>query len=330
MNVGLDYAQRPRWERARGGHYESWFIRANHPREPRAFWIRYTLFIPARDSEPRLGEVWAIYFDGKRDHPIAAQEDVAWEQCQIRADRLDLHLGNSTLRSGEARGHARGSRHRLEWQLQYRDGGEPLLLLPPSWYERGFPKAKALVSRPLVRFSGYLTADGERIDIEDWIGSENHNWGQRHTDSYAWGQVCGFDNDDGAFLECASARLKLGPLWSPIMTVATFRYEDRIYAFNRIERSWLQRAEYGPGHWRFTCVEGPNRLHVAMNAREQDIVALRYRNPPGGIKTCLNSKLAACELRLERRGKPAVQLHSTRAAFEILTDTPPTDCVYAN
>ena len=36
MNVSLEYADRPRLFQARGGHYESWFVHANHAREPRA------------------------------------------------------------------------------------------------------------------------------------------------------------------------------------------------------------------------------------------------------------------------------------------------------
>ena len=40
---------RPASSRAkRAGHYESWFQRANHPSRPLAFWIRYTIFCPAR------------------------------------------------------------------------------------------------------------------------------------------------------------------------------------------------------------------------------------------------------------------------------------------
>ena len=330
MNIDLEYAQRPRLGSARGGHYESWFLRANHPREPRAFWIRYTLFVSAQGAE-RLGEIWAIYFDGNRAHPIAAQEDIAWAQCQVRGDPLQVQLGESTLRSGDVQGCARGSRHRLEWQLQYQGGAEPLFLLPRSRYESGFPKAKALVSRPLVRFTGNLVVDGERIAIEDWTGSENHNWGERHTDSYAWGQVCGFDNDASAFLECGSARLKLGPIWSPALTVAALRHEGRVYAFNQLRRAWRHKADYAPGHWSFTCAQDGVRLHVRVNARAQDIVALRYRNPPGGIKTCLNSKLARCELLLERPGQSSLQLRSANgAAFEILTDAPPADGLYAN
>ena len=33
------------------GHYESWFLRGNHPSRPLAFWIRYTIFHP-RGGDP--------------------------------------------------------------------------------------------------------------------------------------------------------------------------------------------------------------------------------------------------------------------------------------
>ena len=36
--------------------------------------------------------------------------------------------------------------------------------------------------------------------LERWIGSQNHNWGRKHTDSYAWGQVAGFDDAPQTFL----------------------------------------------------------------------------------------------------------------------------------
>jgi hypothetical protein len=50
-------------------------------------------------------------------------------------------------------------------------------------------------------------------------------------------------------------------------------------------------------------------------------VALRYDNPPGGSKVCLNTGLAACTVVLEQPSKPARTLVTTqRAAFEILTE----------
>jgi hypothetical protein len=43
-------------------------------------------------------------------------------------------------------------------------------------------------------FEGEFEVDGESIVIDGWPGSENHNRGSRHTDTYAWGQVVGFDD----------------------------------------------------------------------------------------------------------------------------------------
>ena len=34
-----------------GGHYESYYLRGNHPERPLAFWIRYTIFSPAGRPE---------------------------------------------------------------------------------------------------------------------------------------------------------------------------------------------------------------------------------------------------------------------------------------
>ena len=67
--------------------------------------------------------------------------------------------------------------------------------------------------------------------------------------------------------------------------------------------------------------QGPRgRIEAPASA----FVGLRYANPPGGEKICLNSKLARCEIELEEAGRPLRRLRSQhRAAFEILTDQAP-------
>jgi hypothetical protein len=59
-----------------------------------------------------------------------------------------------------------------------------------------------------------------------------------------------------------------------------------------------------------------------MTAPHGAFVGLRYDNPPGGVKTCLNTKLAACEVTVDDRRARRRQTLATahRAAFEILTD----------
>ena len=55
------------------GHYESYFQRANHPRRPLAFWIRYTIFVPRGRPDAAVGEQWAMFFDGERNDHFAVK-----------------------------------------------------------------------------------------------------------------------------------------------------------------------------------------------------------------------------------------------------------------
>jgi hypothetical protein len=57
------------------GHYESFFLRANHPTRPLAFWIRYTLFSLKNFPEKGIGELWATFFNGETNqHTVVKQE----------------------------------------------------------------------------------------------------------------------------------------------------------------------------------------------------------------------------------------------------------------
>lgn len=304
----------------RGGHYESWFLRGNHPRESRAFWIRYTLFVPADGSRKRLGELWAIYFDGRRERVTAAKQEFDIEDCRFDDREMNIQIGPARLESGQADGGAQTAQHRIEWQLRYDDGEASLLLLPERFYKAPFPKAKSVVSRPHVRFQGELTVDGETIDVEGWHGSENHNWGSEHTHQYAWGQVMGFDNAPDAMLECATARVKVGPVPTPMMTIACLRLEGREYRFNRMTTALTSRGQYRFFRWSFATRTGNARLRVAIEAQPSAFTALTYYNPPGGNKTCLNSKIARCRAVLTEGGEQWELVSRHRAAFEILTD----------
>ena len=69
------------------GHYESFFQRANHPSEPKAFWIRYTIFSPDKHPEKAIGELWAIFFDGIEKKQIAVKKEIL-----IEPDRKEIIL----------------------------------------------------------------------------------------------------------------------------------------------------------------------------------------------------------------------------------------------
>lgn len=303
------------------GFYESYFQRANHPSRPLAFWIRYTVFRPQGRPDEACGELWAIYFDGENHRITAVKEVVPIEACSFSASQLDVRVNGATLADGALHGRAASPSHAIEWALHYTGHEPPLLLLPESLYGRGFPKAKALVGMPNAEYTGSLTVDGREIRIDGWKGSQNHNWGSRHTDRYAWGQVAGFDNAPDAFLECCTAQVRLGPFWSPRLSFAVLRDEGQEIALNGLVQAMRASGRYDFFTWVIDAQTAEVRLHGRIHAPASAFVGLAYRNPPGGTKTCLNTKLASAEITVERRGQAARTLRTMhRAAFEILTD----------
>ncbi|MFT5355814.1 MAG: hypothetical protein ACI9KE_003033 [Polyangiales bacterium] len=315
----------------RKGHYESWFIRGNSPSGEQAFWIRYTIFQPAGAPEQAVGQRWAIVF--RPEGIIAVKDELPITECDFSPAGLRARIGNSTLDDEGALGECFRGEHSIRWHLAMSGGDEPLLLLSERLYTGSFPKAKALVPRPRVRFNGALVVDGERISIDGWQGSQNHNWGLRHTDRYAWGQVASFVERDDAFLELSTAQLDIGPFRSPWFTPLTLRLGERAYEFGSLWAAAQNHGDYGAApngapspsehpRWSFAASRGDVSIRGTIHAPGDAFVALPYGNPPGGEKICLNTKCAHCELTLVDNGERHT-LTSKSAAFEILSDVRP-------
>lgn len=304
------------------GHYESWFCRANHPSRPLAFWIRYTIFAPKR-APGTLGELWAMFFDGENGVVTAVKREVPIDDCRFASRGLDVRIAEATLDADTLRGEASSGAHRIAWELRYTTPSPPLFLLDRRLYRAPLPKAKALVGSPHAAYFGALVVDGVEHDIDGWIGSQNHNWGSKHTDRYAWGQVAGFDDAPDAFLELATAQVSVGPWMTPPVTVLVLRLDGEELAFNTLGRAARASGEYEDFTWRFSTGDRRTRIEGTIDASPSAFVGLPYYDPPGGTKICLNTKLAQCALTVHRPGRPPRTLHTAhRAAFEILTDTP--------
>ena len=302
----------------RAGHYESFYQRANHPERPLAFWLRYTIFAPAGDPAAALGELWAVAFDGETGRHVVAKSEVPLADCHFDRDGFEVRVGAATLDLGGLRGSA-GS---ISWDLQYSGEEPPLLLLPAKLYAGGFPKAKSLVALPLARFRGRYTVEGRPIDVDGWLGSQNHNWGSRHTDRYAFGQVAGFDGEPDSFLEVATAKATLaGPISAPWATTLVLRHDGREHSFVALRSALRAKARYRRFEWEFETGDRDVRIAGRISAAPSAFVGLRYADPPGGIKHCLNTKIAQAEITVfERRTGHTTRLMATdRALFEILT-----------
>lgn len=306
----------------RRGHYESYFFRANHAQRPLAFWIRYTLFSPHRQPYRAIGELWGIWFDGETNRHVAVKKELPLGHCVFSREEFHVGVGNAGANGRELWGEAESNGERLRWRLSYRGEEPPLLLLPPRMYRARLPRAKSLVLLPNARFEGEIEVNGRTERIEQWVGSQNHNWGSRHTDQYAWGQVAGFDNAPESFLEVATARVKFGWFWTPPLTPLVLRHAGREHRFTELAQTRRAKGQWDFFWWKFASENPELRIEGEIRAPAERFVALRYYNPPGGEKHCLNSKLARCQLRLhwKREGRSEDLLSEHRAAFEILTD----------
>ena len=309
----------------KAGHYESFFQRANHPSRPLAFWIRYTIFSPQDHPEEALGELWAVYFDGETHQHVALKKEALFKECTFTTDGFFVLVGDARLDRSGLSGSIASGQHVLSWALGFAGHEEPVFLLPRDLYEKSFPQAKALVGLPLAVYNGILHVDGCEIPVMDWVGSQNHNWGLKHTDYYAWGQVAGFDTHRQSFLEVATARLKIGSDWSPFLTPIVLRHLGREISLNSLSQIGRVEASISYFEWTFKSETDEISLEGTISAPREVFVGLRYRNPPGGTKECLNTKIASCELRVRYRqpgtsNRTEILSTRNRAAFEILTD----------
>jgi len=313
-----------------GGHYESYFMRANDGATGNAFWIRYTIFQPDKGaSSPKqaMAELWAIWFE-KGKAPVAAKSEYPLAQAKYSNTNFELDWAGALLNSSALKGGANNcGENKIEWDLKMTaiksaKDNHALFPMPVSTLDAPLPRAKLLVAQPFIQFTGSLHVNGKKISINGWQGSQNHNWGSRHTDEYAWGQVAGFDNEPDTFLEVASAKLKFGPVMTPYLTPIVLRHKGQQFELNSYWQSFRNKADIKYFDWSFSGETSDLKIEGRIHADRGDFVALNYYNPPGDVKTCLNSKIAACELTLTEKSRIGLELKlktANRAAFEILT-----------
>ncbi len=299
------------------GHYESWFLRANHPRERQAVWLRHTFFRPAGHAEATCGELWAAWFDG--DQVVGVRQELPIARCFAGTQKLDLSFGDSRWSDGKVKGAAENAGHRIEWELSYTLDGEPLPLYPAWAYPGSFPKAKALTCVTHARLSGRFVVDGVAHALDAWPGCQSHNWGERHTDEYAWLQVSGFDQAPDAFVEGGTGRLKIGRWWTPQLSAAVLQLDGSVYRASPF-RVGPRRSQGKAEGFEMSVHSESRELEFSWRvwAPPERFIAFKYRNPPGGALACLNTKVAQVELSVRRAGEAPRLLTSSRAAFELL------------
>lgn len=310
----------PRFPWARGGRVESWFWRANHPTERRAFWLKATVRVPA-DGSAGVAELWFVGFrDGRA---WGRRATVPLGEASFGADGIEVAGARFTFGSG-AVGALGGDTWKLAWQADDRFG--PLCVFPWRWMvDGGFPRSKLLTPLPVLRFSGEVGWGGIVEPIDGWIGMQGHNWGREHAREYAWGQVVfpAVDGSPGVMAEGYTARVKVAGMTTPRLSALVVVRDGREYRFDRTFDPWAQEAEVGDLAWSLRLRGHDGEATLTMVAAQPETACLRYDNPDGTPAYCFNSKLARAELTVRPINEDAFSCVSPHgAALELLRPEP--------
>jgi hypothetical protein len=306
-----------RWDPGdRSGHVESLFLKANDPKRPRAFWLKYTIL--ARPDGRTESYVWAVAFDAARSN-VAVRRRYDVLQVEHKSDPFSVTAPDFLLEAGRVSGSVASAGHAVRFDLRHTARSWPHRPYPfDRMYDGPFPRFKILTPYPDELFTGSVVVDGELWPVLDWPGMQGHNWGRAHAERYAWAQCSSFEGAPGTWFEGFSARIRLGPVTTPFVTFVTLRHEGRTYS-PMTPVALFAPVDVEHARWRFRAPGCGFTLSGELTATVDHMVGLIYENPAGDTASCLNSKLARCRVRLERSGQPPLELTAEHtAALEVL------------
>ena len=137
------------------GGYESYYLKAAHPSEPKAVWIRHT--VHKRPGAAPTGALWCTFFDRDAGAPLAIKQTLG--SPRAGGDEL-LRLGNARFGRREASAHVEADGRDGGWDLRFESPEPPLEHLPRDFmYTAPLPKTKLLTPLPGARFSGSADLD---------------------------------------------------------------------------------------------------------------------------------------------------------------------------
>ncbi len=312
---------RPRFPDTRGGHVESWFWRANHPTERRAFWLKATILIA--DDGTRQADAWCTVFEPGR--AFGLRSTVPLEDATFGTP-IEHRVSGCEFGRESLTGSLQGQAHAVSWDLKFRAVpgplGAPLCLFPSTRLLDGpVPKNKAITPCAAAMLDGHLVVDGERWNISSWPGMRGHNWGPGHAEHYAWGHALFLDAEGQphALMEGVSARLRMAGRLTPWLSGLVIRRGGRAYRFDRIVDLWRQRPSVGDLDWTLRIRGSDGEALLSMSAEASEVACLGYGNPDGALRYCLNSKLAEVRLRVNPRDEDGFECHSPHCgALEFL------------
>ena len=286
-------------QRVSGGRYESHYLRAVDPERPRGAWIRHTTH--QRPGAAPTGALWCTVWDAEAGPPYAVKQS------------LDGPPPAGFRASASAAGRS------ASWELDAAGQEPPLRHLPRAWmYRAPLPRTKLESPRPDAVFTGWIEAGGRRTEVTGWRGMVGHNWGTEHAERWVWLHAVLLEDAPGAWLDVALGRVRIGRAVTPWVANGAVSVDGRRYPIGGLGRVRSTRVDARPGELRAVVGGAGVVVRAAVSAPAGQTVAFEYADPAGGTHHALNCSIAEVHLRVERPGRPALELASAfGGAYEL-------------
>jgi hypothetical protein len=272
------------------GRYESRYLRAVDPERPRGAWIRHTTH--QRPGAAPTGALWCTVWDAETGPPYAVKQSL--EAPPPRDFRASASaLGRSA-----------------SWALEAAGDEPPLRHLPGAWmYRTPLPRTKLESPRPDAVFTGWIEAGGRRTEVAGWRGMVGHNWGSEHAERWVWLHATLLAGAPGAWLDVAMGRVRVGRFITPWVANGALSLDGRRHTLGGLGHLRSTRVDARPGELRAAVGGSGVLIRAAVAAPPRQTVAFEYADPAGGgVHHALNCSIAEVHLRVERPGRPALEL----------------------
>ena len=289
---------------AKAGHYESFYLKAAHPSEPLAVWIRHT--VHKAPGERPVGNVWFVLFDANADGPRASKVALPPDRVGAGADHY-IRVGDTRLEPGRAVGAAKSEQLDASWDLSFECSEEPYFHLRDWMYRAPVPRTKLLSPYPDARFSGRVQAGERQVELDGWPGMVGHNWGSQHAERWIWMQAAGLDSA-GAWLDASIGRVKVGPLTTPWIANGRLSLGGRNYALGGPERVRATEVDERPEGCEFVLPGKGVTVRGKVGSEPKNFVGWIYSDPDGSQHNTVNCSVSDMELVVSREGEADVEL----------------------
>ncbi|HUJ62359.1 MAG TPA: tocopherol cyclase family protein [Kofleriaceae bacterium] len=309
----------PRWDPARRGGYEVWYLTWNHAATGQGFWLRYLTEAPL--AGPARGELWFARFDPRHPERTFGIHR-HFEPARSAPLPFELALGDAELGHDRARGTLSGGGHDVRWDLHWTPAKHALRLLPDVMYGGGGRGDTTVLSpNPRVAMTGSLVIDGETLHFEHAVLGQSHVWGRKHAFAWTWGRCAEFDGAPDAVLEILGVRLQRRGVTLPTLAMVTLDLDGERHRLNQFRHVALARASWRTGHVAFSAQSAALKIEGELSCRVHELVAAPYVDPDGTALYCTNTEIGDAQVRVSRRAglgwAPARTLDAAgRAHFE--------------